>query len=150
MPTVRGFSHVEVTVRNLERSLYFYRDLVGLKVFQEGSELDEIGQDYSGVYERPEPTYRYAMLMGGSAAIVLIEFSPSTGASIKIDHVGISHFGLYVDGLDAVYDELKRRGVEFRVPPHEFMKTPLGVMRSAFAVDPDGVIVQFDELTPTD
>jgi hypothetical protein len=35
IPNVRGFSHVEVTVTDLERSLSFYRDLLGLHVFQQ-------------------------------------------------------------------------------------------------------------------
>jgi catechol 2,3-dioxygenase-like lactoylglutathione lyase family enzyme len=103
--------------------------------------------DYSGIYERrSDAPYRYAMLIGGTAVIVLIEFVPSTGASIKVDHVGITHIGLSLDGLDDVYEELKTKGVTFVVPPHDFMKTSLGVMRSAFAVDPDGVLVQLDEL----
>jgi catechol 2,3-dioxygenase-like lactoylglutathione lyase family enzyme len=131
--------------------LSFYRDLLGLRVFREGDESDVLGEaDYSGIYERgSDARYRYAMVVGGTAVIVLIEFLPSTGTSSKVDHVGITHFGLYVDGLDSVYKELKSKGVTFVVPPHEFMKTPLGVMRSAFAVDPDGVIVQLDEIVAT-
>lgn len=148
-----GFSHVELTVRDLQRSLSFYRDLLGLRVFQEGTEQDANGDvDYSGIYERTDGTYRYAMLIGGTAVIVLIEptDSPPSGASIKVDQVGITHIGLYVDGLDNVYEDLKAKGMRFVVPPHALMETPAGVMRSAFAVDPDGILVQLDELVATE
>jgi catechol 2,3-dioxygenase-like lactoylglutathione lyase family enzyme len=148
-----GFSHLEVTVTDLRRSLSFYRDLLGLRVFQEGTEQDVIGDvDYARMYERSDRTYRYAMLIGGSAVIVLIEPTnpPPSGASIKVDQVGITHFGLSVDDLDSVYEDLKSKGVRFVVPPHALMDTPLGVMRSAFAVDPDGILVQLDELVPAE
>ena len=149
MRIVSGFSHVEVTVRDLERSLSFYRDQIGLRVFQEGTEQDvNRDVDYSGIYERIDGTYRFAMLLGGTASIVLIEPTdpPPSGASIKVDQVGITHLGLFVDDLDSVYEDLEAKGVKFVVPPHALMETPIGVMRSAFAIDPDGIILQFDEM----
>ena len=146
----RGLSHLEVTVRDLGRSLSFYRDLLGMRVFQEGNEQDAArGVDYSGIYERPDGSYGYAMLSQGADAPVIVLIAPDdpTGTSIKIDQVGITHFGIWVDGLDAVYDDLRAKGVEFMVPPHELMSTPAGVVRSAFCVDPDGIIVQLDEMS---
>jgi len=85
-----GLSHVELTVRDLERSLHF------------------------------------------------------SGTSIKADQVSITHIGLWVHGLDAVYEDLK--GVKFVVPPHTLIKTPTGEVRSAFSLDPDGILIQLDEI----
>ena len=69
-----------------------------------------------------------------------------TGTSIKADQVGITHIGLWVHGLDAVYEDLKRKGVRFVVPPHTLIKTPTGEVRSAFSLDPDGMLIQLDEI----
>jgi hypothetical protein len=39
--------------------------------------------------------------------------TPPEGSSIKVDQIGITHFGLWVHGLDALYEELKGNGVTF-------------------------------------
>ena len=156
-----GLSHVELTVRDLERSLHFYCDLLGLRVVQEGTEQDlPDSQSYEGIFERPSRKFRFVVLhysaepagpygMGtGAPIIVLLEpQDPSpTGTSIKADQVGITHIGLWVHGLDAVYEDLKRKGVKFVVPPHTLIKTPTGEVRSAFSLDPDGMLIQLDEI----
>ena len=84
----------------------------------------------------------------GAPIIVLLEpQDPSpTGTSIKADQVGITHIGLWVHGLDAIYEDLKSKGVKFVVPPHTLLKTSTGELRSAFSLDPDGMIIQLDEI----
>jgi catechol 2,3-dioxygenase-like lactoylglutathione lyase family enzyme len=84
----------------------------------------------------------------GAPIIVLIapQDLPPTGTSLKVDQVGITHIGLWVNGLDAVYEDLKNKGVQFVIPPHTLLQTPTGTMRSAFSLDPDGILIQLDEI----
>jgi glyoxylase I family protein len=156
-----GLSHVELTVRDLERSLHFYRDLLGLRVLQEGTEQDlPSNQSYEGIFERPNRKFRFVVLQenpepnetGGMrpGAPIIALIAPRdplpTGTSIKADQLGITHIGLWVDNLDAVYADLTSKGVQFVIPPHVLLQTPTGGVRSAFSLDPDGIIVQLDEL----
>jgi extradiol dioxygenase family protein len=84
----------------------------------------------------------------GAPIIVLLEpqDAPPTGTSIKANQVGITHIGLWGNGLDAVYADLKRKGAPFVIPPHTLLKTPTGAVRSAFSFDPDSILIQFDEV----
>ncbi len=154
-------SHFEITVRDLDRSLGFYRDQLGLPVVLEGTS-DQVFPSTGRlrIYEHAERVFRFAVVaasaqpepMGHGAAPTVVLLSPlgdpPTGASIKVDQVGITHFGIWVDDLDTLYERLEGEGVPCLEPPHTLLTTPEGIWRSAFLQDPDGVIVQLDEFVP--
>jgi lactoylglutathione lyase len=56
-------------------------------------------------------------------------------------HLGLDHFGLRVDNLDAAYAELKRRGAEFAVEP----RTIRPGVKIAFVRGPDNVRIELLE-----
>jgi catechol 2,3-dioxygenase-like lactoylglutathione lyase family enzyme len=72
---------------------------------------------------------------------------PPTGTGIKLNQISISHFGIAVKGLDAIYQDLKSKGVTFAVPPTT-TKTDAGTIHSAFVEDPDGILIELQELIP--
>ncbi len=157
----RSLSHVALGVRDYERSLHFYRDLLGFQVAEEVTEFG--GTQYEGgISELSGRQYRIAVLRYGKEtsapygmseeapviALVAPLGSPPTGSAIKADQVGISHFGVWVKGLDAICEELKSKGVKFAAPPHTGVKTKQGTLRTAFVEDPDGILIQLDEMVP--
>ncbi len=159
--TPRSFSHIALGVRDFDRSLHFYRDLLGFQMTQEISELAATGYE-DGISEQKNRQYRVAVLrygkkstapygMGEDAPVIALVAPlgpPPTGTGIKVDQIGISHFGIWVKGLDAVCAELKSKGVKFATPPHIGAKTEAGTFHTAFAEDPDGILIQLDELVP--
>ena len=159
--TPRSFSHIALGVRDFDRSLHFYRDLLGFELAQEIPELGATGYE-DGISKRKNRRYRVAVLRyskGKAAPYGLSEDAPvialvaplgpqPTGKEIKVDQIGISHFGIWVKGLDAIYADLTSQGVKFAAPPHSGAKTEAGTLRTAFAEDPDGILIQLDELVP--
>lgn len=157
----RNLSHVALGVRDYERSLHFYRDLLGFQVAQEITESGGT-QSQGEIWEQSHRQYRIAVLryaketstpygMSEEAPVIALvapQGSPPTGSAIKADQVGISHFGIWVKGLDAICDELKSKGVKFAAQPHTAAKTKQGTLRSAFVEDPDGILIQLDEMVP--
>jgi len=159
--TPRSFSHIALSVRDFDRSLHFYRDLLGFEVAQEIPELGATGYE-DGISKRKNRKYRVAVLrygkkstapygMGEDATVIALVAPlgpPPTGTGIKVDQIGISHFGVWVKGLDAVCADLKSKGVKFATPPHSGAKTEAGTFYTAFVEDPDGILIQLDEMIP--
>jgi glyoxylase I family protein len=157
----RGLSHVELTVQDMERSLHFYRDLLGFTVLQPPMQM-EGGNPYQGIFERSDRKFSIAVLCYGKknagpygmsedapvVALVSPIDPPPSGTSIKVDQVGITHVGFWVKGVEALYDELKSKGVKCVVPPYTGAKTEAGKIRSIFVEDPDGILIQLDEMVP--
>jgi len=50
---------------------------------------------------------------------------------------GYDHLGLEVEDLDAVYEELKEKGITFSIPP-----TNVETGRMAFIKGPDGITIE--------
>ena len=147
----KGVSHIAVGVRNMDKSLAFYRDLLGFQVVRD--EIQETkGTVLPAVYKEPHDQRRVATLYWkrgkDEAFLVLSEHSdkPVSGEPIKLDQIGVHHFAFWVEDLPKVYEELKAKGAEFVVPPTK-AKTADGIFNSAFLCDPDGILVQLDELT---
>jgi len=112
-----------LTVESVERSIAFYSGKLGLPV--EWNALPE-----------------FAMIrVNGQGTIGLLSLAAARGegndeiggANKKAVHVEFS-----TDDLDALYEELKSKGVSFLQPPHD---EPWE--RSMTALDPDGYSVEF-------
>ena len=150
---MNGVSHVALGVRDMERSLRFYRDLLGLEVRFDANQA--IG-GMPELYANPGKGTRRAVHLhyGDGAAggfLVLSEMPGGTpGESIKLDQVGISHFAWWVDDLRATHTRLKAAGVKILVAPAEldsggYGEAPGRKFLTCLFEDPDGIILQIDQ-----
>lgn len=147
--TPAGISHIAICVRDLDRSLTFYRDLIGCEVIK-----DEIQDTSTGglpyVYAGQHAQRRLVYLRCGSAPntpIVVMTAHPGdpvSGEPIMLDQIGISHFSFTVSDVKAALDRLLDHGVETCGPVDAF-KGADGGIRTVFVRDPDGMLVQLDE-----
>ncbi len=150
---MNGISHVALGVRDMERSLRFYRDLLGCEVRYDA--MQPIG-GMPSLYANPEKGQRRAVHLhygagAGGGFLVLSEMPGGTpGNAIKLDEVGISHFSWWVDDLRALHDKLKAAGVKILVPPTEadsggYGEQPGRKYLTCLFEDPDGIILQLDQ-----
>lgn len=139
---VAGIHHVGITVRDIERSLGFYRDLLGLAVVGV-SGTEDVGHVVGVSGARA----RFADLDAGSGQLLeLVEYRTGTdGAPRPANAVGSSHLSLRVRDLEAVLTALAAAGT---APLGETATLSGGVWEGCTVVylrDPDGMIVELIE-----
>jgi len=144
-----GLSHVAICVRDLERTLAFYRDLLGFQVVKDALQDTRTG-GLPHLYRDRHTQRRVVHLQAGTTPsipiLVITEHPGDTvgGEPIMLDQVGISHLSFTVASVEEVTKRLLAQGAETCGPPEAF-RDAQGRLRTVFFRDPDGILVQFDE-----
>ncbi len=143
-----GISHIAVCVRDLDKSLAFYRDILGMEVV-----FDQVQDTTTGglphVYQHARKTRRTVHLKFGqdnNNPRLVVTSHPNEdpdGNPIKLDQVGLSHYSFSVPDTKALMADLIAKGVQLAAPP-EVWADDQGKVSSFYVYDPDGILVQFD------
>jgi len=138
MITVR---HVGIVVSDMDKSLWFYRDLIGL---HDAEVASESGPFLDGLLAMKNTEIRTAKLAtDGPTLIELLAFdSPQTTAATPLNAIGPTHVALSVENLDRLYTRLCEAGIRFNAPPS---LSPDGGAKVAFCRDPDGTYIELVE-----
>jgi catechol 2,3-dioxygenase-like lactoylglutathione lyase family enzyme len=137
--------HVCVIVSDLERSLRFYRDVLGLEVLER---VDLIaGKEASLGVGLPDARFELVHLgakEGPTRLEMLHYFSPESRPlppEKRSNDVGTAHAAFRVKNIDAYYDRLRESGVRFI---SEVQESSTGE-RFCYFYDPDGAILEIIE-----
>jgi catechol 2,3-dioxygenase-like lactoylglutathione lyase family enzyme len=135
--------HVGLTVKNLERSLAFYRDVAEMT---EGEHLEVRSKAFDTLTNNPNAGLKVAHLTAGAFMLQLIEYTAAGGSTLDLHHnnVGSPHMSFYVPDVEAKYKEVQRRG-DVKITSDLIQIAPN--MRSFYTEDPDGLPVEFLQLT---
>jgi glyoxylase I family protein len=130
-----GLHHSTIGVGDLDRSLAFYRDLLGLKEVRVWVESDPQVDLIVGL---EDAHLKIAHLDTGGGVVELIEYTRPKGRPIspafRQCDVGPTHIAFLVDDIEGFYQKLKDVGVKFSCPPQE---RPNG-WKATYFFDPDG------------
>jgi glyoxylase I family protein len=146
--TVRGIDHAGITVASVEAALGFYRDLLGLRVTDEG---EDSGPELDAITGLSGARIRYAELdLGGGQLLEIVQWLAPEGSALSQSPLdpGASHLALRVDDVDAVCELLGAAGVT--IPGRPTTITAAGAWHGArcvYAEDPDGRTVELVERT---
>jgi catechol 2,3-dioxygenase-like lactoylglutathione lyase family enzyme len=141
---ILGIHHTAISTGDIERSLQFYRDLLGFKeVFS--SKWDIGTETTDKIVGLKDSSAQVVMLRAGNACVELFQYAtpeskPGDVNRPVCDH-GITHLCLQVADIDAEYTRLKAAGMRFHCPPQD-----VSGLRATYGRDPDGNVVELLEV----
>lgn len=140
-------AHVGITVSNLEESVLFYKDVLGLNLI---NSMTMEGKETDILFNQTDCVVHLAYLNGSdqllTPPIELIHFASGDCRKDRADlyKTSISEICFRVKDIDAIYESLKEKQVDFLSEPQYFDYTAQGFGKSkaVYFRDPDGVILE--------
>ena len=134
--------HVGLTVRDVEKSIRFYCDVVGM---EESAPQEHASTQFDKLTSNPGARLKVVMLKGGGFHLQLIQYLAGGGETLRPHHnnIGSPHFSFFVPDVAAKYKEVQQRGdVEIT---SGLVINASKTLHSFYVNDPDGVPVEFLE-----
>jgi len=146
MAKITAAHHTGLTVRSLERSIAFYRDLLGFEVvFRWSPKAPYIGELVG--YRDVDLHAAVLSIPNSPVFLELLEYRgvPQISVDMSNGNIGNAHIAFKVDELDVLYERLVARGVKSVSPPVTPTIGPNRGGRAVYLIDPDGFRVELIE-----
>lgn len=141
--------HTGITVSNLERSLAFWRDVLGFELSHRAHQTGELAAEITGV---PGAEILIAVVKAPGHKIELLEYlAPPERKPVdpRPCDVGSIHVALTVDDLDAVLSAIAAFGWKSAGQPQTLQSGPNAGKRVVYVRDPDGTTIEFMQPPPS-
>lgn len=135
--------HIGIVVKDLQDSLKFYQELLGLPVVKDMLETGPFIEEILGFKSAQVRTVK--LQTSGNGIVELLDYRiPESPASPekKLHQNGLTHFALTVVHIDSLHKKLTDAGVEFISPPR---LSPDAKAKVAFCRDPEGNFIELVE-----
>jgi catechol 2,3-dioxygenase-like lactoylglutathione lyase family enzyme len=128
----KGIHHVDLAVTDVEKSLAFYRDLLG-----------PIGWRKEVRYPTYRGTEEVVYLQDPRSRLAGLGLRPADGGAHRYYEVGVEHIAFEVDTpeeVDAAHERCVARGANVHHPPEE--DRDIEGYYALFVFDPDGIRIE--------
>ena len=137
--------HTGITISNLERSLAFWRDVLGFEPSHTAHQSGEMAREITGVIGA-EIKLAVVKVPGGHK-IELLEYLAPLERKRNVDlrpcDVGSVHVALIVDDLEAILRAINASGWKAAGKPQTLQSGPNAGKRVVYVRDPDGTTIEF-------
>jgi glyoxylase I family protein len=141
---IKHCHHHGFTVSNIERSLQFYCDVLGLTVVRVNDRKNL--PSYDAILGYQDVKLRVALLSHPVNGFLLELFEyrnpPAESRPLENYFVGASHVAYEVGDIDAIYSRLTAMDYRAISPPVDVVRDGVKVARALYALDPDGISVE--------
>jgi catechol 2,3-dioxygenase-like lactoylglutathione lyase family enzyme len=145
---MKALHHVGITVKDLDASIRFYHDVLGLEFSNEPSPWFD-GPELGPAVGVPGAGLRQVSLILGDSTFELLEYKspPSeTAKPLLSNNIGASHVAFVVDDIVAKKAELESKGIEFYSDVNTVDEGVLAGWRWVYFEDPDGYPLELVEV----
>ena len=136
--------HVKYSVGDLDRSLAFYRDLLGFEVTYV-ADRDGLAS-YNTIMKMQDVRLRVGMIFHRATGFVvgLVQFQnpQSISRELRNNYVGASSLALQVEDAADEYERLTAAGVPAMSPPTEIVRDGSVAAVAFYILDPDGIPIE--------
>jgi catechol 2,3-dioxygenase-like lactoylglutathione lyase family enzyme len=141
---IKGLHHTSITVNDLESSIGFYRDVLGLELL---FTRESSGEGLSKGLGVENAHLKIAMFRAGDDFLELIEYvNPKCEAKkLRPCDIGNMHVALRVTDIEQLGRRLKTHGHNFNAPPRRIAEGPMKGWVWAYFKDPDGAQLELIE-----
>jgi catechol 2,3-dioxygenase-like lactoylglutathione lyase family enzyme len=140
---IKEVRHTGIVVDDLKKSLWFYKEKMGFKVFKSMDESGHFIDKILGMNNIMVSTVKMALENG--QMIELLDFSSHKKNMLKnsINDIGPTHVAFTVNNIDEMYNDFLHDGVEFISAPEV---SENGDVKVAFCKAPEGTYIELVEL----
>lgn len=152
---IQGFFHVSFTVSNLEASVKWYTEVLGLQFVRGQEQHNEYTSKLVG-YSDAHLKVAQLRVPGQTIPISrhhveLVEYVHPRGEDIPLDtnRTGVGHWAFIVDDIHAEFERLSALGVKFKAERPVAIEH--GVNKGGYTIyftDPDGITLELLQPAP--
>jgi catechol 2,3-dioxygenase-like lactoylglutathione lyase family enzyme len=139
-----GAHHLGLTVSDIERSVRFYRDDLGLRPLRRrSSDAPYLGEQTGHPGLRLEMA-SFALTSDGGMTLELVQYMTHAGlaADTATNRAASTHVCFRVDDIHRAYDALQAHGVRFLTAPVPITSGPNAGGLAVYFLDPDGYTLE--------
>lgn len=141
---LREIRHIGIVVKNLDESMYFYKDLMGFEVFEQVVETGEFIEGILNIKNCMVTTVKMIHPCLNGMIELLWYDSPKAKYLVRdINDIGIGHIAFTVDDVMEKFDRLSKKHVPFISRPRV---SSSGKAKVVFCQAPEGTYIELVEI----
>ena len=143
LPLVIGYRHTGIIVKDMKKSLHFYKDILGLKVIQDFSDSSEYINKITGI--KNADVHMIKLKAEDETVLEILEYRnhPTELMEQPIYNVGACHIALQVRNANDAYNKLIENNVRIISKP---VLSSEKIAKVFFCFDPNDVRIELVEM----
>jgi catechol 2,3-dioxygenase-like lactoylglutathione lyase family enzyme len=143
MKVVKGYRHTGIICKDLQKSLEFYRDLLGLEVIQDFWDDTDYMNKITGIENAN--THMIKLKADDGTVVELLDYvtHPTELIEQEVYNVGACHIAFQVYDIEQAYSDLLKKNVRFLSEP---VLSSEGFAKVCFCFDPNKTRIELVEM----